>query len=85
MLPPDDGNEAKGRKALTFMGLFQSDEGFYGNSIRSHFSATEQLEGSGQSSPSLVGATAPTPTFSYFSSQEKARGKDPPGQGEAVG
>jgi hypothetical protein len=85
MSPPDDGNEAQGRKALTFMGLFQSDEGFYGNSIRSHFSATEQLDGGGQSSPSLVGPTAPTPDSSYFASQEKARTKGPPGQGEAVG
>jgi hypothetical protein len=85
MLPPDDGNEAQGRKALTFMGLFQSDEGSYGNSIRSHFSATEQLDGRGQSSPSLVGASAPTPDSSDFSSQEKARTKGPPGQGEAVG
>jgi hypothetical protein len=47
MLPPDDGSEAEGRKALTFMGLFESDEGFYGNSIRSHFSATWQLDGGG--------------------------------------
>jgi hypothetical protein len=70
MLPPDDGNEAQGRKALTFMGLFQSDEGFYGNSIRSHFSATDQLDGSGQSSPSLAGANAPSPDSSYFASQE---------------
>jgi hypothetical protein len=84
MSPPDDGNEAQGRKALTFMDLFQSDEGSYGNSIRSHFSATEQLDGSGQSSPSLGGATAPTPDSS-FASQEKARTKGPPGQGEAVG
>jgi len=85
MLPPDDGNEAQGRKALTFLGPFQSDEGFYGNSIRSHFSATKQLDGSGQSSPSLVGPTAPTPDSSYFASQDKARGKGSPGQGEAVG
>jgi hypothetical protein len=84
MLPPDDGSEAEGRKALTFMGLFESDEGFYGNSIRSHFSATEQLDGGGQSSPSLAGPTAPTPDPSYFASQEKARGKGSPGQGEAV-
>jgi hypothetical protein len=85
MLPPDDGNEAQGRRALTFMGLFQSDEGFYGNSIRSHFSATEQLDGSGQSWPSLAGATVSTPDSSYFASQEKARTKGPPEQGEAVG
>jgi hypothetical protein len=85
MLPPDDGNEAPGRKTLTFMGLFQSDEGFYGNSIRSHFSATEQLDGGGQSSPSLAGPTAPTSDSSYFASQEKARTKGPPERGEAVG
>jgi hypothetical protein len=83
--PPDDGNEVQGRKALTFMGLFQSDEGFYGNPIRSPFSATEQLDGSGQSSPSLSGPTAPTPDSSYFASQEKARTEGPPEQGEAVG
>jgi hypothetical protein len=85
MLPPDDGNEPQGRKALSYMGLFQSDEGFYGNSIRSHFSANEQLDGGGQSSPSLAGANAPTPDFSYFASQEKARTKGPPEQGEAGG
>jgi hypothetical protein len=85
MLPPDDGNEAQGRKALTCMGLFQSDDGFYGNSIRSRFSATEQLDGRDQSSPSLAGATAPTPDSSYFASQEKARTKGHPEQGEAVG
>jgi len=85
MWSPDDGTEAQGRKALTFIGLFQSDEGFYGNSIRSPFSATEQLDGRGQSSPSLAGATAPTPDSAYFASQEKARTKGPPEQGEAVG
>ena len=84
VLPADISNVAQGRKALTFMGLFQSDEGFYGNSIRSYFSATEQLDGRDQSSPSLAGATAPTPDSSYFASQEKARGKGSPGQGEAV-
>ena len=67
------------------MGLFQSDEGFYGNSIRSRFSTTEQLDGRGQSSPSVAGATAPNPDSSYFASQEKARTKGPPGQGKAVG
>ena len=67
------------------MGLFQSDEGFYGNSIRSRFSATEQLDGGGQSSPSLAGPTATTPDSSYFASHEKARTKGPPEQGEAVG
>ena len=85
VLPADISNVAQGRKALTFMGLFQSDEGFYGNSIRSYFSATEQLDGSGQPSPPLAGATTPTLDSSDFASQEKARGKSPPEQGEAVG
>jgi hypothetical protein len=78
-------NEAQSRRALTFMGLFQSDEGFYGNSIRSHFPANEQFDGSDQSSPSLASQTAPFPDSSYFASKEKARGKGPPGQGEAGG
>ena len=85
MLPPDDGNEAQGRKAMTFIGLFQIDEGFYGNSIRSPFSATEQLDGSGQFSPSLVGATAPTPASPDFASHDRTRGNGPSGQGEVVG
>ena len=85
MLPPDDGSEAHGRKALTCMGPFQSDEGLYDNSIRSRFSTTEQLDGRGRSSPSVAGAIAPNPDSSYFASQEKARTKRPPEQGEAVG
>jgi hypothetical protein len=66
MLPPDEGNEAQGRKALICMGLFQSDEGFYDNSIRSRFSTTEQLDGRSQSSPSVVGAPPPTPDNNNF-------------------
>jgi hypothetical protein len=85
VLAPGDGNEAQGRKALTFMGLFQSDGGLYGNSNRPRFSATEQLDGGGQSSTTLSSPTAPTPDSFHFSSQEKARTNGPPEQGEVAG
>jgi hypothetical protein len=85
LLPSGAGNEAQGRKALTFIGLFQSDEGFYGNSIRSPFSATEQLDGRGQCSPSLAGAIAPPPASPDFASHDRTRGNGPSGQGEVVG